>query len=68
MRETILRIWTERAMGKVYERIDGRLRSFIEEQKVFFVASAPLSGEGHVNVSPKGRTGSLAVLGECELA
>jgi hypothetical protein len=51
-------------MGKVYERIDGRLRSFIEDQKVFFVATAPLSGDGHVNLSPKGLAGSFAVLDE----
>jgi hypothetical protein len=50
-------------MSKVYERIDGRLRSFIEQQPVFFVATAPLAGDGRVNVSPKGRSGSLAVLG-----
>lgn len=34
--------------------IDEPTRRFIEQQPVFFVASAPLSGEGHVNVSPKG--------------
>ncbi|MDX2852084.1 pyridoxamine 5'-phosphate oxidase family protein [Streptomyces sp. PA03-3a] len=49
-------------MGKTYERIDGRLRAFIEEQKVFFTATAPLSGDGHVNVSPKGLDGSSALL------
>ncbi|WP_436500670.1 pyridoxamine 5'-phosphate oxidase family protein [Actinokineospora sp. HUAS TT18] len=49
-------------MGKTYERIDGRLRDFIERQPVFFVATAPLSGEGHVNLSPKGRAGSFALL------
>jgi hypothetical protein len=55
-------------MGKLYERIDGRLRSFIEDQQIFFVATAPLSHDGHVNVSPKGRTGSLAVLDEQTVA
>jgi hypothetical protein len=55
-------------VGKVYEGITPRLRTFIEEQKVFFVASAPLSGDGHVNLSPKGRDGTLAVLGEHTLA
>ncbi|OIV36494.1 pyridoxamine 5'-phosphate oxidase [Mangrovactinospora gilvigrisea] len=55
-------------MGKSYERIEGRLRAFIEEQPVFFVASAPLSGDGHVNLSPKGRAGTLAVLDERTLA
>jgi hypothetical protein len=51
-------------MGKIYEGITPRLRAFIEEQKVFFVASAPLAGDGHVNLSPKGREGTLAVLDE----
>jgi hypothetical protein len=55
-------------MGKTYERIDGRLRTFIEEQPVFFTASAPLAGDGHVNISPKGRAGTLAVLDEQTVA
>lgn len=55
-------------MGKTYERIEGRLRDFIEEQPVFFVASAPLNEEGHVNLSPKGRAGTLAVLDEQTVA
>ncbi|MEV0005314.1 pyridoxamine 5'-phosphate oxidase family protein [Micromonospora sp. NPDC050980] len=49
-------------MGKTYERIDGRLRKFIETQPMFFVATAPLSGDGTVNLSPKGLRGTLAVL------
>jgi hypothetical protein len=48
---------------KVFESIDGRLREFIERQHVFFVATAPLAAEGHVNVSPKGLDGTFAVLG-----
>jgi hypothetical protein len=28
-------------MGKTYERIDGRLREFIEAQHLFFTATAP---------------------------
>ena len=55
-------------MGKKYDRIDGRLRSFIEAQKVFFVASAPLAADGHVNLSPKGLAGSLVVLDEQTVA
>ncbi|WP_255952896.1 pyridoxamine 5'-phosphate oxidase family protein [Streptomyces odontomachi] len=55
-------------MGKTYERIEGRLRSFIEEQPVFFTATAPLTGDGTVNLSPKGVKGSLAVLDEHRLA
>lgn len=49
-------------MGKVHEAIDGRLREFIEKQKVFFVATAPSGPDGHVNVSPKGVDGTFAVL------
>ncbi len=41
-------------MGKTYEALDSRLITFIKAQKVFFVATAPLSVEGSVNVSPKG--------------
>ncbi|MFE9021683.1 pyridoxamine 5'-phosphate oxidase family protein [Streptomyces sp. NPDC007808] len=55
-------------MGKTYERIDGRLRRFIEEQPLFFTATAPLSEEGTVNLSPKGLKGSLVVLDELTLA
>ncbi|RZQ66004.1 pyridoxamine 5'-phosphate oxidase family protein [Amycolatopsis suaedae] len=55
-------------MGKTYERITDRLRTFIEEQPVFFVASAPLAGDGHVNLSPKGRAGTLVILDEYTLA
>ncbi len=41
-------------MGKVRSEIDEVAREFIAKQKIFFVASAPLSAEGHVNLSPKG--------------
>ena len=53
-------------MGKTYERIDGRLRTFIEEQPLFFTASAPLGADGTVNLSPKGLKGSFAILGPLE--
>lgn len=49
-------------MGKVYERIDDAVRQFIARQHVFFVATAPLSGAGHVNLSPKGLAGTFQVL------
>lgn len=41
-------------MGKIHEQIDTRLETFIRSQKMFFVATAPLAGDGMVNVSPKG--------------
>jgi len=40
-------------MGKIYESIDEKLRDWLSAQRVFFVATAPLSREGHVNCSPK---------------
>jgi hypothetical protein len=49
-------------MGKVYDGIDGRLRTFIESQPVFFVATAPGGSDGHINVSPKGLTGTFVIL------
>lgn len=55
-------------MGKTYEQIDGRLRAFIEAQPVFFTATAPLDGDGTVNLSPKGLRGSFAVLDEHTVA
>ena len=39
---------------KVFETIDGKLQKFIEKQQMFFVATAPLNADGHVNLSPKG--------------
>jgi hypothetical protein len=41
-------------MGKAFEGLDDDLRGFIAARQVFFVATAPLSADGHVNVSPKG--------------
>lgn len=41
-------------MGKIFSHLDDKLISFIDAQKMFFVATAPLSDCGHVNVSPKG--------------
>jgi hypothetical protein len=40
-------------MGKVIEAIGEQEEAFIVSQKVFFVATAPLSTKHHVNVSPK---------------
>jgi hypothetical protein len=40
-------------MGKIYDSIDEKLKQWLSAQKVFFVATAPISREGHVNCSPK---------------
>jgi hypothetical protein len=37
-----------------FDDISPELRTFLEAQPVFFVATAPLAADGHVNVSPKG--------------
>jgi len=55
-------------MSTVHERIDPRLRAFIERQHVFFVATAPTDPAGHVNVSPKGIGGTLAVIDDSTVA
>jgi hypothetical protein len=49
-------------MGKVYGAIDGRLKDFLLAQRMFFVATAPSGADGHINLSPKGLSGSFAVL------
>jgi Pyridoxamine 5'-phosphate oxidase len=41
-------------MGKVHLMLDDAAVRFIEAQHIFFVASAPLDPNGHVNLSPKG--------------
>jgi hypothetical protein len=52
----------------LFEQIDERLAAWIGEQALFFVGTAPLAGEGHVNVSPKGPIGSLRVVDEKTIA
>lgn len=41
-------------MGAFYETIPSSLIKWILEQKVFWIATAPLSPSGHINISPKG--------------
>src|ERR671928_1418624 len=55
-------------MGRVYEGIDKRQAAWIAAQALFFVGSAPLDADGHVNVSPKGPIGTLRVLGPRRVA
>lgn len=54
-------------MGKIHDELTPKLATFIEAQKMFFVATAPLSADGHVNVSPKGMD-SLRILGPRSVA
>ena len=41
-------------MAEGFEELNDDLRQFIAEQHMFFVATAPLAGDGHINLSPKG--------------
>ena len=42
------------AMGKIYTEINDEMALWIRRQPLFFVATAPLEADGHVNCSPKG--------------
>lgn len=44
----------ENFMGKVYSSLHSKHEEFIKKQRIFFVGSAPLAADGHVNISPKG--------------
>ena len=41
-------------MGKVYESIDSNIKGWLQKQPMFFIATSPLSEDGHINLSPKG--------------
>ncbi|ALV47073.1 pyridoxamine 5'-phosphate oxidase [Arthrobacter alpinus] len=41
-------------MAKIFDSIDEKLKTWIEEQPMWFVATAPLGADGHVNMSPRG--------------
>ena len=55
-------------MAKVYGEIGGKLRSWLEAQSLFFVGTAPLAADGHVNVSPKGDLKWFRILGPRQVA
>jgi hypothetical protein len=55
-------------VAKIFDQIDDQLRGWIASQRLFFVGTAPLAGDGHVNVSPKGPIGSLAILDDHTVA
>ena len=41
-------------MSSASTALDDALTAFLREQHLFFVATAPAGGEGHINLSPKG--------------
>jgi hypothetical protein len=54
-------------MGKSYDGITPELANWIERQRVFFVATAPLAKDGLINCSPKGMD-TFRILGPREVA
>ena len=54
-------------MSKQRDCIDEELSAWLGEQHIFFIATAPLSEEGHVNCSPKGGD-CFRILGPMEVA
>jgi hypothetical protein len=54
-------------VGSIFPDLNERLREFIAQQKMFFVATAPLAADGHVNLSPKGLD-CLRILGPTTVA
>jgi predicted pyridoxine 5'-phosphate oxidase superfamily flavin-nucleotide-binding protein len=49
-------------MVQFFDTIPPHLLSWIPLQHVFWVATAPLDAEGHVNLSPKGVKGSFHIV------
>lgn len=49
-------------MGQTFTSIDEKMQAWIEQQQMYFVGTAPLAADGHINCSPKGLD-SFAVLG-----
>jgi hypothetical protein len=49
-------------VAKVFDGIDEHLQRWISSQALFFVGTAPLAADGHVNLSPKGPIDTLRVL------
>lgn len=53
-------------MAKVHPNIDQKLKSWIEKQPMYFLASAPIEDSGRVNLSPRGLD-SFRVTGDNEV-
>jgi hypothetical protein len=54
-------------VGKNYDEITADLAQWLQEQRVFFVATAPLDARGLINCSPKGMD-TFRILGPREAA
>jgi hypothetical protein len=54
-------------VGRTYDGIDDDLAAWLHEQPMWFVGTAPLAGDGHINVSPRGHD-TFSVLGPRQVA
>lgn len=54
-------------MAKTYPALTAELKDWIARQPLYFLGSAPLQADGHVNLSPRGLD-SLRIIGDTELA
>lgn len=56
-------------MGQKWDHITPFARRMIEKQRMYFVGTAPLAADGHVNLSPKGhREQTFAILSDNHVA
>jgi hypothetical protein len=55
-------------MAKVFDGITPQIREWVARQSMFFVATAPLQPDGHINVSPKGPIASLRIIDDRTVA
>ncbi len=55
-------------MARTLDLIDEGLARWIAAQPLYFIGTAPLAGDGHVNLSPKGPIGTFRVLGPDRVA
>ncbi len=49
-------------MARAFDGIDDKLSGWLADQRVFFVATAPLADDGRLNLSPKGIEGTFVVV------
>jgi hypothetical protein len=54
-------------VGRTYDGIDDDLAGWLQAQPLWFVGTAPLAADGHVNVSPRGHD-TFSVLGPHRVA
>lgn len=54
-------------MGQSYDAITPELSNWLQRQRIFFVATAPLAGDGLINCSPKGMD-TFRILGPRDVA